>query len=45
MERSEGVPVHLHRAGILKDGKANIAPWFQQNLKDSRTAVEFGKAR
>lgn len=37
------VPVHMHRAGMLKDGKPN-REWFEQSLKDSRAAVEFGKA-
>jgi len=38
------VPVHLTKAGILKDGELN-REWFEQNLKDSRAAVEFGKAQ
>jgi hypothetical protein len=37
------VPVHLTKAGIVKDGELN-REWFEQSLKDSRAAVEFGKA-
>ncbi len=37
------VPVHMHRAGILKDGQPN-RDWFEESLKQSRSAVAFGKA-
>ena len=37
------VPVHLTKAGILKDGELNHE-WFAENVEQSRRAVEFGKA-
>ena len=37
------VPVHLTKLGMLKDGELN-REWFEQSLKDSRAAVEAGKA-
>jgi hypothetical protein len=37
------VPVHLTKLGMLKDGELN-REWFEQSLKDSRRAVEEGKA-
>ena len=37
------MPVHLTKLGILKDGKPN-RDYFEENLKQSRRAVEFGKA-
>ena len=35
--------VHLTKIGALKNGELN-REWFEQSVKDSRSAIEFGKA-
>ncbi len=37
------VPVHLTRLGMLTDGHIPNREWFEESLRLSRRAVEFGK--
>jgi hypothetical protein len=37
------VPVHLTKAGMLKDGKPN-REWFDEACEQSRRAIECGRA-
>lgn len=37
------IPVHLTRLGMLIDGHVPNRAWFEESLRLSRRAVEFGK--
>jgi hypothetical protein len=38
------VPVHLTKAGIIKNGELDRS-WFEQSVQTSCRAIEFGKAQ
>jgi hypothetical protein len=42
-ELDPSVPVHLTKAGMVKDGKPS-REWFDDACKRSRRAIEFAKA-
>lgn len=39
-ELDPSVPVHLTKAGVLKDGEPN-REWFEESVRRSRRAIDF----